>query len=173
MKSNYARGVEKEHAFVRLMLSRDCVYAYRTAGSHSMFDVIAVGEDSQVYLTQIKRTKIRNKAHYLNAPACLQLQQFADNIDYCNNPHMTLTWAVWVDYRGWTEYTLYWVGEFPLPNARGRLAANHIKRAYRAHQEGWVWVDQHSRVWKVVEGVVIGDNNAWKVLPKRRIQDPR
>lgn len=169
--TNYARGIAKERAFVQLMLERGCAYAYRTAGSHSLFDVIAIGADAQVFLTQIKRTKLKGKAHYLNALACLHLENFAESINYRDHKHITVTWAVWVDRDKWYEYTLYCANLSPY--AGGRLATNHITREYWAHRDGWLWVGEDGVVWKVVEGVVMEDNNAWKVLPARRIQDPR
>lgn len=123
--TNYQRGVEKERHLVDRLLECGALWAYRTAGSHSRFDVIGLSQDS-IVLAQVKRTKQRDAEPYLSGHECLKLQRLWLELDASFQPLVKLTWAVWVNRIGWYEYVLarqneqlVWVGS---GNAKGTYA---------------------------------------------------
>ena len=68
--TNYRRGYDIERKIVN-QLKKEGYVAVRTAGSHSLFDVIAINED-EILLIQAKRTK----TGYINADE--NVHKFAD-----------------------------------------------------------------------------------------------
>lgn len=54
--SNYSRGYTLENQVTKKLLSKGWV-AWRSAGSHSPCDVIAVDKEGQVHFIQLKKTK--------------------------------------------------------------------------------------------------------------------
>lgn len=54
--SNYSRGYALENQVVKKLLAKGWV-AWRSAGSHSPCDVVAVDKEGQVHFIQLKKTK--------------------------------------------------------------------------------------------------------------------
>jgi len=56
---NYQKGARREYQVIKILLEEgyngvSCVEAQRTAGSHGVFDVVAIMETGAVYLIQVK-----------------------------------------------------------------------------------------------------------------------
>ena len=91
--TNYKRGAQKEYDICDIL--RQAGYnAQRSAGSHGVWDVCAIGPTG-IRFIQVKRSKKEWKADYESAKHELeQMPRFA-NVSY-------EVW-VWLDHKGWIK----------------------------------------------------------------------
>lgn len=92
---NYQRGYKTELRAVH-ELRKDGFYAYRSAGSHGIFDVFAIKEDA-ILAIQCKRIK----------KSCNELSTFKKDIESIRSARVPLNvqkqlW-VWEDRKGWNK----------------------------------------------------------------------
>jgi Holliday junction resolvase len=92
--TNYRRGVEKERECMRILEAAGYETA-RTAGSHGLFDVIAINHLG-VRLIQLKRSKDGKwgQDYELAKEKLLQLPKI---------PNITREIWIWVDRQGWVK----------------------------------------------------------------------
>lgn len=97
--SNYKRGRDLEYRIKRELTEAGFYGATRTAGSHGVFDIVAVAPLSHVLFVQAKRTKAN-----LNPEVA-----YKEDLEKCRElakvlPKETqLELWVWTDRKGWTN----------------------------------------------------------------------
>lgn len=102
MYNNYKRGVEKER-LLQQELNSEGYIAVRSAGSHSVIDIIGVplSKDKPILLIQCKRSKlgISNLE--------VAFKEDIEGIRKIEDRNNVEKWIfLWVDHEGWTKYKI-------------------------------------------------------------------
>jgi Holliday junction resolvase len=96
---NYKRGRELEYRIKKELTDAGFFGATRSAGSHGVFDVVAVAPLSYVLFVQAKRTKERlnpETAYKEDLEKCRELAKVLPR-------EAQLELWVWTDHKGWTD----------------------------------------------------------------------
>ena len=103
---NYKIGRDVEYkAIERLKSEYKCIYVTRSAGSHSLFDVIGINLLGKIYLIQCKRTLTEKGLESKFKKDLQELKRFRRRLmGDCNHIYIGL-W-IWIYRRGWKEIWL-------------------------------------------------------------------
>lgn len=94
--TNYKRGVRKERQLIKELETAGYA-AMRTAGSHGLFDVIAIRPPSIVRLIQVKRGKTESAVRRDCELAEEQLREHG----LTSSGSITVELRGWLDNQGW------------------------------------------------------------------------
>lgn len=98
-RTNYDRGRETEYKIIHELTEKGFINAGRTAGSHGMFDIVAVKPGEHVVFIQAKRSKevITFERLYKE-----DLDKILDALPHMPEQVQCEAW-VWVDRKGWHQ----------------------------------------------------------------------
>lgn len=104
---NYRRGRELEYRIIRELSEAGFVGATRSAGSHGVFDVVAVAPLSHVLFIQAKRTKAKLNPEIAYKEDLEKCKELAKHLP----KEAQLELWVWVDRKGWDKVIIKEAGK--------------------------------------------------------------